>query len=317
MTSTDLTVILGAGPTGRAIARNLLAQGRRVRIVTRHAAPTGLPGAEYRRADLLSAAAAAAACDGADVIHHCAAPAYHRWVIEFPPLQDNVIAAAERTGAVLAVVENLYAYGLAGTLTEAMPLAATTRKGRVRAEMTRRLLAAHEAGRIRAVAGRAADYFGPEVRLSAFGERLWRPLLAGRTVHWIGDPDAPHSATFVPDFARAMIRLATTPEAWGRAWHVPSPPARSPRDFIAGAAGLAGLPVPRITRLPALVLRALGLFQPAAAEMVEMLYSFDRPFVMAQDDHDRVFATPATGWDAALTATLHWWQEGAGAGSTT
>jgi nucleoside-diphosphate-sugar epimerase len=308
MTSSDLNVILGAGPMGRAIARRLLAQGQRVRIVTRMSAPEGLVGAEHLRADLMTAEGAMAACAGAGVIFHGAAPAYHRWVAEFPMLQDNIIAAAGHSGAVLGVIENLYAYGVAGTLHESLPLAATTRKGRVRAEMTRRLFAAHEAGRIRAVVGRAADYFGPEVQVSAFGERLWQPLLAGKAVPWIGDPDALHSATYVPDFADALIRLAATPKAWGRAWHVPSPPARPPRAFIAAAAGLAGLPVPKISRVPPLILRAVGLVQPAAGEMVEMLYSFDRPFVIAHEDYDRVFGTPATGWDKALAATLGWWR---------
>lgn len=308
MISSDLNVILGAGPMGRAIASQLLAQGRRVRIVTRHSAPSGLAGAEHLRADLMTQEGAIAACAGAGVIFHCAAPAYHRWEAEFPTLQDNIIAAAVQGKAVLAAVENLYAYGVAGTLNDSLPLTAATRKGRVRAEMTRRLFAAHEAGRIRAVVGRAADYFGPEVRVSAFGERLWQPLLAGKAVPWIGDPDALHSATYVPDFADAMIRLAATPKALGRAWHIPSPAARTPRAFIAAAAGLAGVQVPKISRFPPLMLRAAGLFQPAAREMVEMLYSFDHPFVIAHEDYDRSFGTPATGWDKALAATLGWWR---------
>lgn len=308
MTNSDLNVILGAGPMGRAIARHLLAQGQRVRIVTRSTAPAGLEGAEYLPANLMSQEDAIAACAGAVVIHHCAAPAYHRWVSEFPTLQHNIIAAAAHSGAVLSVVENLYAYGVAGTLHEGLPLTAATRKGTVRTEMTRNLFAAHEAGWIRAVVGRAADYFGPEVRISAFGERLWQPLLAGKTVPWIGKPDALHSATYVPDFAAALIRLAATPTAWGRAWHVPSPPACSPRDFIAAAAQLAGVPVPKISPIPPLMLRAVGLFQPAAGEMVEMLYSFDRPFVMAHEDYDRAFGTPATSWEEALAATLGWWR---------
>jgi len=240
MTRNDLNIVLGGGPMGRALARALLAQGRRVAIVTRGAAPDGLPGVEHRRADISRRGAAAEACQGAIAIYHSAAPAYHRWVAEFPALQDAAIAAAAQTGAVLAVVENLYGYGVAGELTEALPLSAATRKGRVRTEMTRRLFAAHARGEIRAVAGRAADFFGPEVRVSAFGERLWQPLLAGRPVSWIGDPDAPHSATYVPDFAAALIRLADTPTAWGRAWHVPSPAPRTPRAFVAEAAAKSG-----------------------------------------------------------------------------
>jgi hypothetical protein len=77
-------------------------------------------------------------------------------------------------------------------------------------------------------------------------------------------------------------------------------------------------PVPsRGARLPPLVLCALGLFQPAAGERVEMHYSFDRPFVLAQGAHDRVCATPATGWAAAQAVTLRLWRKGTGSGITT
>jgi nucleoside-diphosphate-sugar epimerase len=313
MTTPGMNVILGGGPIGRAIARQLLAEGRSVAVVTRGAPPAGLPGAEHRRADLSRPGEAAASCEGAAVIYQAAAPAYHRWVQEFPALQEAAIAAAAETGAVLAVVENLYGYGVAGTLSEALPLTAATRKGRVRAEMTAHLFAAHARGEIRAVAGRAADFFGPEVRVSAFGERLWQPLLAGKAVPWIGDPDAPHSVTYVPDFAAALIRLADTPAAWGRAWHVPSSAPITPRAFVAAAAAAAGVPVPKVSRVPALMLRAAGLFDPAAREMVEMVYSYDHPFVMRHDDFDRTFGMAPTGWDRAMDATAAWWRHGAAA----
>jgi hypothetical protein len=48
-------------------------------------------------------------------------------------------------------------------MTEDLPLAATTVKGRTRAAMTRDLLAASAAGRVRIAIGRAADLFGAGV----------------------------------------------------------------------------------------------------------------------------------------------------------
>jgi nucleoside-diphosphate-sugar epimerase len=80
-------------------------------------------------------------------------------------LQRGVLAAAERTGARLVVLENLYGYGPTGgkPMTEDLPLAATTVKGRTRAAMTGELLAAAGAGRVRLAIGRASDFFGPGV----------------------------------------------------------------------------------------------------------------------------------------------------------
>ena len=44
-------------------------------------------------------------------------------------------------------------------MTEDVPLAATTVKGRTQAAMTRELLAAAEAGRVRIAIGRPSDFF--------------------------------------------------------------------------------------------------------------------------------------------------------------
>src|SRR6185437_9616658 len=86
------------------------------------------------------------------------------------------LAAAERSGALLVGLENVYGYGPAGgkPMTEDLPLAATTVKGRTRAAMTAELLAAADAGRVRVAIGRASDFFGPGVTQgSVLGERVF------------------------------------------------------------------------------------------------------------------------------------------------
>jgi nucleoside-diphosphate-sugar epimerase len=306
VTRSDLSVVFGDGPVGRAIARHLIAAGRPVRVVTRRG--TAVDGANAHQADAMDPVQATAACADAARVFQCAAPAYHRWVQEFPALQDNILTGAAQAGAVLVAAENLYGYGVAGTLTENMPLSATTRKGRTRALMTDRLFAAHRAGRVQAVAGRAADFIGAGVRQSLFGDRLWPDLLAGRPLRWPGNPDVRHSATHVADFARALILLGDAPTAWGHAWHVPSPPARSPRAVMQDMASRAGVAPPVIRPLPMGMLRAAGLFQPAAAEMVEMVYSCTAPFVIDDTAFRTAFGMQPTPWDAILDETLGYWR---------
>lgn len=201
----------------------------------------------------------------------------------------------------LVVAENLYGYGVAGRLSEAMPLSATTRKGAIRARMSHRLFEAHEKGVIRAVSGRAGDFFGPGVRTSSLGDRFWPDLLRGKAVNWFGDPDARHSFTYVPDFVRALIALGAAADSHGRAWHVGSPEVLTPRTIAYRAAALAGASAPKLRRTPKIVLRLVGLAVPAAGEVVEMEYSYAHDFVMAHDDWT------ATGWDEALTATIGSW----------
>ena len=57
----------------------------------------------------------------------------------------------------------------------------------------------------------ASDFYGPWVRAAHAGERLVPALLEGRRVSLVGSLDQPHSFTYVPDLARAMIRAAQTP----------------------------------------------------------------------------------------------------------
>src|SRR4029077_9412950 len=102
---------------------------------------------------------------GASVIYQCLNAPYTQWPERFPPLQRSVLAAAERTGALLVSLENVYGYGpTEGTpMREDLPPAAMPLKGRTRAAMTAELLAAADAGRARIAIGRASDFFGAGV----------------------------------------------------------------------------------------------------------------------------------------------------------
>lgn len=305
MTRQTHSVILGAGPMGRAIAGILSARGEPVTVVTRKVRDIG-PGIMSRAADLSNLDQAIAACQGADVIYQCAAPPYHQWHAGFPALQKAAFSAAEATGAVLVAIENLYGYGVAGILHEDLPLAASTRKGLLRARLSQDLLSAHASGRIKAVAGRATDFFGPGVTLSALGDRFWPALLYGKTIDWVGNPDAPHSFSYLPDIAASYVALANTPTAWGRAWHMPALPPVTLRE-ICDMATPDGAATIRIRQTPSWLLRALGLFQPAAGELVEMRYMFDKTFVIDHSAFDLQFGTGGQSWDKALTNTLAWW----------
>lgn len=307
MTSLPQHVIFGAGILGLTIARQLAETGASVRLVTRSGA-TDLPGVTAARGDLSDTDSATRAASGAEVIYFCAAPPYQDWSRSFMALQDGAITAARQTGAVLVAAENLYGYGVAGTLHENLPLTATTRKGAIRARMSRRLFEAHAGGEIRAVSGRASDFFGPGVRMSALGDRFWPDLIKSKPVNWFGNPDTRHTFTYLPDFARALITLGAAPDSWGRAWHVPSPETLTVRCVAQRAAAMIGAPEPRLRRTPRLLLRLVGLAQPAAGEMVEMEYAFANDFVMAQDDWDKRFGQTATAWEPALRTTLDDWK---------
>lgn len=298
----SLHVIVGAGPVGTATAQLLAARGATVRVVTRSGTP--VEGADGVAADASDPARLSDLARGADALYNCANPPYHRWPVLWPPLHAALLAAAEASGAVLVTTSNLYGYGpVSAPMTEDMPLAATSVKGRVRADMWRSALAAHEAGRIRATEARASDYLGAGVR-SLFADLVLPRLLAGKTASVPADLDAPHSWTYVGDVARTLVTLATDARAWGRPWHVPTNPPCSIRELGAEAAELAGVPAPRLRRMPAAVLAVGGLFSPVAREFREVSYQFSAPFVLESSAATATFGLEPTPQEVALRAML-------------
>ena len=107
--SEALHVVLGAGQVGRAVAARLVATGVDVRVVSRHR-PADLPEeVDWRMSDVTDREAAVGAAKGASVLYQCLNAPYTKWPTLLPPLQANVLAAAERAGALLVSLENVYA----------------------------------------------------------------------------------------------------------------------------------------------------------------------------------------------------------------
>lgn len=270
-----LHVIVGAGPVGTSLARELLAGGEQVRMVTRSG--SGIDGTERVAADAGDAARLVELSTGASAVYNCVNPPYDKWAQAWPPIANALLTAAERSGAVLAITGNLYVYGpVDAPMTEQTPMAATGTKGRVRAAMWRDALAAHEAGRIRTFEVRGSDYLGGNSLLSQIVLPAWhkgrRALLPARL-------DLPHSFTDVRDVARLLAVGARDERAWGRVWHVPSPAPSTLGAVTAIAADQLGVP-DKVGTLPYAALWAAGLFNPFVKELRETQHQVRTPFVL-------------------------------------
>ncbi len=304
-------VIFGTGPVGMATMEALCADGHTVRMVNRSGRTSEpLPaGVDLVTGDASDPAFTTQATEGASVIYNALNPPYHKWVELFPGLQAAAIEAAANHGAKLVVMENLYMYGSpnAQPMTETTPYNPHTKKGRLRAQMSRDLMDAHEKGGVQVAVGRAADFFGPRVLLSAMGDRIMYPLVQGNTAQVLGNPDMPHTYTYMPDIGRALAILGTRDEATGDIWHLPNPETLTTRAFIERAAGIAGVE-PKIQAAPELGVRMFGLFNPQVREVVEMLYQVKEPFIVDNSKYTTAFGEGATPLDDALRATVDWFR---------
>ncbi|MEU6458921.1 SDR family oxidoreductase [Streptomyces sp. NPDC047065] len=300
--------VLGSGPAGTALARELVRRGHPVRLVDRRGEGPAVEGVERFAADVGTVEGARAAIAGADVVYHCVNVAYHLQVEVMPRVQEAVLAAVEEAGARLVVLDTLYPYGETGgaVMTEDSPWQATSRKGRMRAELDERYLAAHRSGRARVVLGRSADFVGPGVLNSSLGAAVFPGALTGKEVVGFGDIDLPHSYTGIADVAAGLATLGERPEGDGRVWHLPTAPAVTTREIHAMIEKRVGRPL-NVVLLDRP--RAFGPFdEQFMAEYEEMFYQHTEPQIVDSGAFERFFAVAPTPLADTLDATVTWYE---------
>ena len=302
-----LYVVTGAGPVGWTVAEQLAAAGHRVRVLTRSGTGPAHPRIEKEAVDASDPAQLGGLFRGAKAVFHCIHGSKYSakaWAAELPRAEAAVLAAAGEAGAVVVFPESLYSYSEPDRpMTEEGPREARGGKRGIRTE----LLKARAASATDTVSVAASDFFGPRVRNAHAGERLVKPVLAGKSVMVIGSTGLPHSFTYVPDLAAAMVRAAQDPALWNRVWHAPTGPALSQRKIAEAFAAAAGARTPRMAAVPGWVLRTMGMLSPGARELAETLYQFERPFVLDSHASEAALGLRPTPLKEAAAATVAWW----------
>ncbi|HEU4407770.1 MAG TPA: NAD-dependent epimerase/dehydratase family protein [Polyangiaceae bacterium] len=302
----SLHVVLGAGQIGTRVADILLARGRRVRVVRRGRGGEPRAGLEWASGDVSDLAFAADVTRGAAVVYDCMNPPYHRWPELLLPIGRGALHGAAKAGAKLVALDCLYMYGRPeGPLHEGSPLAPCSKKGALRVALAEERLAAHRGGGVRVAIGRASDFFGPNLPFSSWNARFFERIAAGKPGECMGDPDLPHSYTYAPDVARALVTLGERDEALGRVWHLPTNPAESTRALAARLGRALGVRA-EVARVPRFVLRTAGVFSPLLREVAEMAYQWDVPFVLDDARFRAAFGQGPTPIDEAVAATAAW-----------
>lgn len=301
-----MNVIMGTGPLGMSVMRELLQRGEQVKMVS-YTGTANLPrGIQLEKVDLLDAEQASRSIKGAHKVYQCAQPPYQKWSELFMRMQDNIVAGAIASHTKLIVAENLYMYGFVKVnMHENLPYTATTKKGKLRAAMSDKLLNLHKDGLLQVTIGRGSDFFGPHVLGSVAGERFFKPILVGKACSILGNPDKKHTYTFIGDFGKALVTLGDHDDAFGQAWHVPNADAITTRQFADIAFRIAGFPT-AIKSMGRGMLRIGGLFIPEAKESIEMFYQFENDFIVDSSKFSKRFNQQATSLETTIAETMEW-----------
>ena len=202
--------------------------------------------------------------------------------------------------------ESLYSYSEPGAvMREDSPRRASGGKRGVRTA----LLDAREASAANTVSVVASDYYGPLAENAHAGARMLEAVFGGKRLAAVGNPGLPHSFTYLPDLAAAMVRAAQRPEAWNRVLHAPTAPPATQRAMAEGYARAAGLPAPKVSGIPGWALRALGTVNRQMRELAEMAYQFDAAFVMDSTRSEALLGLAPTPLEEGIAATVAWWAE--------
>lgn len=302
-------VVTGAGPVGSTVARQLADAGHQVRLLSRSGSGPDHALVDRRSVDISRPEQLDGTLEGAVAVHHCIHGSRYdarTWRAELPIAERHVLEAAGRVGAVVVFPESLYAYGpVEGAITETAPRTATGGKLGVRTE----LLAQRDASPTRTVSVAASDFYGPRVRNAHAGERMVPAVLAGRTMWVLGSLDQPHSFTYVPDLAAAMIAAAARPGLWNTFLHAPTAPPITQRRLVEQVAAAGGVATPRMAAIGGRVLGTLGLVSCRLRELAETSYMFTRPFVLDSSASERDLGLSPTALETGLKETVAWWRE--------
>ncbi|WP_369208837.1 NAD-dependent epimerase/dehydratase family protein [Streptomyces sp. PU-14G] len=308
-TEGDLHVVLGAGPAGTTLAGELARRGHQVHLVDRSGTGPAPDGVTRLRGDVGTVEGARAVLKGAAVVYHCVNVAYHLQVDVMPGIQDAVLGAVEAEGARLVVLDTVYPYGETHgeVMTEDTPWRATTAKGRMRAALDEKYLAAHRQGRASVVLGRSADFVGPGVLNSTLGGAVFPGALTGGEVAALGDIDLPHSYTDIRSVAAGLATLGENPHGDGRVWHLPTAPARTTREVFEVLERLLGKPLRLTVKSEP---EPFGPFdQTFMDSYAELFYQHTEPQIMDSTAMQNAFGVEPIALDTTLDDTLAWYRD--------
>ncbi|MEO8729254.1 MAG: NAD-dependent epimerase/dehydratase family protein [Rhodoferax sp.] len=302
-----LTVVFGNGAIGHLVTQALLARGDRVRIAQRNQ-PARLPmGAEYLACDILDAQAVREAVKGASQVLLAVGFLYDArfWRTAWPAAMANIVEVCGAVNARVVFIDNLYQLGPQTTpRTEDMPLTTVGEKPVILADITRIWMAARDRADapVLFAALRCLDFYGPGVSNSYLGTTGFGALAKGKAAQMLA-PDTPHDFAYAPDIARAVVTLLDAPDdAYGQVWNMPCAPTRTPRDILRLGADAIGVPL-KVMAIPLWLLPLMGIFIRFMKEVVDVGFTWDRPYHVDASKFKRRFWSDVTPFEVGAAQT--------------
>lgn len=203
-------LILGiTGGFGSAMASVLKARSWRIKALVRspEKVSEALQDSELIKGDAGDADSVSRAAEGVDAIIYALNVSYQRWHEEARPLLEKAVTVAEKNQLLIVFPANVYVLdpALGPEFDETAKIQPISKKGKIRAQMERRLLRASQNG-AQVLMVRAGDFIGKE----ADNGWLAQLLIKRGDSYILLDPtpaDHVHSWAYLGDLALATVEL--------------------------------------------------------------------------------------------------------------
>ncbi|TKC16078.1 SDR family NAD(P)-dependent oxidoreductase [Robertmurraya kyonggiensis] len=241
------------------------------------------------------------AAKGADVIFQAANIPYPEWEKKLETFMGNILTAAQVSGASLAIVDNIYAYGRSDgrKVQEDFPKNPHTKKGRIRLNVEDLV----KNSDVKALIAHFPDFYGPNAENSILHFTL-QGVVKNKRAMFVGNQQIKREFIFTPDGAKAIVNLALNENAYGQNWNIPGIGVISGKELVKIIRDTDNYEkgVSTITKN---MIRFLGIFDPIMREVVEMFYLNEEPVVLDGNKYEQFIGElPRTSYREGLKQTL-------------
>lgn len=303
-------LVLGAsGAMGFALTEELMNRGYEVIAFARnkeklkqrflHKQIKLVSGDALNRDDLLLAAT------GVDTIFHSINIPYQHWSKQLIPIMDNVLSVAKQTGAKVAIVDNIYAYGRSSgqLVTEEMNKQPHTKKGKIRLQLET-LATKYEKEGVASLFAHFPDFYGPNADHTMLGVTIGLAL-KGKRPMFVGRLDVKREYIYTRDGAKTLVELAENEACYGQHWNIPATSTVSGHELLAIIKEQTGNHKKPFVVTPTII-RLMGLFNPFMRELHEMMYLTEEPVVLSGEKYESMIgAVPKTPYEKGLAEVIH------------
>lgn len=203
----------------------------------------------------------------------------------------NVIEACVSAGAKLVFLDNTYMYGpppLSVPFDENHSQKPFSRKGTVRKHAAARIISEIDSGRLQAVIGRAADFYGPSTASSILYQKFLERMLQGKNPITFIKPTTKRTYSYTPDIAKALVLLALEPACYGQVWHLPAGEPITISEIMSIFNQVLEKKF-KLNYYPPILRKFLAAFMESVKELDEMHYWFDYDYVISWEKFRRQF----------------------------